>query len=109
MAKTTSTKTKAKDMNALLLKRGSSATYTVPNGRGSMVKKKVTITAHVPAGTDMYSVVNKLPRKVTGELSPKAIERIGSKTSDRNRYLVFWNEKNKFACPPAVILNKINA
>lgn len=106
MAKTT--KSKTIDMGALHLKNGASASYSVSDGRGNMVNKKVTVLARVPAGQDMYTIANRLPKKIVGELSSTAISRIGEQRSDRNRYLVFWEKKSKLACPPAVILNKGN-
>lgn len=104
MAKTN----KQVDMGALLLKKGANASYSVSNGRGQMVNKKVTILARVPAGENMYTIVSNLPKKISGTLNADQISRIGEQTSARNRYLVFWEKKGKIACPPAVILNKGN-
>lgn len=101
-------KTKTVVTGDLLLKRGSRASYKVSNGRGKMVNKDVTIVAHVPAGQNLQAAIGKLPRKLTDGLTPKSIERIGEMTSERNRYLVFWEKHGKLACPPAITLNKAN-
>jgi hypothetical protein len=102
------TKTRAEVTGDLLLKRGAQASYKVSNGRGKMVNKSVTIMAHIPAGQSLQATISKLPRKFTEGLTPKSIERIGEATSERNRYLVFWEKHGKLACPPAITLNRAN-
>ncbi len=107
----TSRKVSAKQMDpsVLRLKKGTKVTYTVSVGStGQTMRKKATVIGHVPAGTSLLSVLDKLPRKQRESLTEGAIRKIGPDTSDKNRYLVFSQETERFGCPIASKLNGSN-